>query len=62
MIREREMAVGAVLLVEPLQREGEQRQCILGAARLDVGQKRIDEGIVDLELRALFRRGAAPVP
>ena len=41
-----------MLAIEPLQREGEQRQRILGAAFLDVGKQRIDEGLLDLE-RAL---------
>ena len=38
VVIESQVAVGAVLDVEPLQREGEQRQRVLGAACLDVGE------------------------
>ena len=48
-MRELETAAGMVLAVKPLQGEGEQRQCVLGAARLDVGQQRIDQGVLDFE-------------
>ena len=44
IMRELETAAGMVFAVEPLQGEGEQRQRVLGAARLNVGEQRIDEG------------------
>ena len=40
VVVEREMAGGAVFVVEPLQSEGEQRQRVLGATRLDIGEAR----------------------
>ena len=42
-MRELQSAAGVVFAIEPLQREGEQRQRILGAAGLDVGEQRIDQ-------------------
>ena len=62
VVRELEMTAGVVLVVEPLQREGEQRQRILGAARLDVGEQRIDQAILDLERACAFRPAVAPAP
>ena len=49
VLRELELAAGVVFDIKPLQREGEQRQRILGAARLDVGEQRIDQAVLDLE-------------
>ena len=52
ILGELKIAVAALLDIEPFQREGEQRQRVLGAAFLDVGEQRIDERLLDLE-RAL---------
>jgi hypothetical protein len=38
-----------IFAVEPLQREGQQRQRVLGAARLDIGEQRINQRILDIE-------------
>src|SRR5262249_55693966 len=38
-----------VFFVESLQREGEQRQRILGVTRLNVGEERIDQAVLDVE-------------
>ena len=51
-----------VFVVEPLQCEGEQRQRVLGAARLDVGEQRIDQGVLDLERVSAPRPAVAPDP
>ena len=49
ILRKLEIAVAALLAIKPLQGEGEQRQRVLGAAFLDVGEQRIDQGLFDLE-------------
>ena len=58
---ERQVAVAAIFEVEPLQREGEQRQRILAAALLDVGKQRRGQRRLDLErARVSSSRVAGP--
>ena len=62
IMRQLESAASVVLAVEPLQREGEQRQRVLGAARLDIGQQRIDQSVLDVERAWRPAPAAAPAP
>ena len=45
----RQIAVAAMLQIEPLQREGEEGQGVLGAAGLDIGQQGRGQRRLDLE-------------
>jgi hypothetical protein len=49
VVGERQLAIATTFEVEPLQREGEQRQRILGLALVDVGEQCIDQTFLDLE-------------